>query len=127
MKRDLDLIRDILLDIESAPSDSLTIYDLAKSHVASPDLVFYQIQLLKEAQFLKVRYLMKVLTPDSKKYDDIRISRLTLQGHDYLDTVRNNEIWSKTKASIVKLGTSVAFSTITRIASRLLESSLPLP
>nr|DAR17896.1 MAG TPA: YjcQ protein [Caudoviricetes sp.] len=127
MKRDLDLIRDILLDIESAPSDSISIYDLAKNHNVSPDLVFYQIQLLKEAQFLKVRYLMKVLTPDSKKYDDIRISRLTLQGHDYLDTVRNNEIWSKTKASIVKLGTSVAFSTITRIASRLLESSLPLP
>ena len=127
MKRDLDLIRDILLDIESAPSDSISIYDLAKNHNASPDLVFYQIQLLKEAQFLKVRYLMKVLTPDSKKYDDIRISRLTLQGHDYLDTVRNNEIWAKTKASIVKLGTSVAFSTITRIASRLLESSLPLP
>ena len=43
MKRDLDLIRDILLDVESAPSDSLTIYDLAKNHVASPDLVFYQI------------------------------------------------------------------------------------
>ena len=127
MKRDLDLIRDILLDIESAPSDSISIYDLAKNHNVSPDLVFYQIQLLKEAQLLKVRYLMKVLTPDSKKYDDIRISRLTLQGHDYLDTVRNNEIWSKTKASIVKLGTSVAFSTITRIASRLLESSLPLP
>lgn len=125
MKRDLDLIRDILLDIESAPSDSLTIYDLAKNHGVSPDLVFYQIQLLKEAQFIKVRYFMRVLTPDSKKYDDIKISRLTLRGHDYLDTIRNNDIWRKTKESLVKVGTSVAFSTITRIASRLLESYLP--
>ncbi len=41
--------------------------------------------------------------------------RLTASGHDFLDTVQNPEVWSKTKAAAKKVG-GVGFDLFLRIA-----------
>lgn len=52
------------------------------------------------------------------------IYRLTSKGHDYLDSVRNDSIYSKTKQKIASLGTSLALPLIRNIAESLIKDQL---
>lgn len=126
MKRDLNLIRNILLETEAAPSDTLTVYDIADKYHVDPDLVAYQLDLLAEAGFLKVRGLTIAWTPDTRKYDDERINRLTLEGHNYLDAIRNDTVWQNTLAELRNIGVSVSFEIVKEIASNYLKRMLGL-
>lgn len=126
MKRDLNLIRNILLETEAAPSDMLTVYDIADKYHVDPDLVAYQLDLLAEAGFLKVRGLTIAWTPDTRKYDDERIDRLTLEGHNYLDAIRNDTVWQNTLAELRNIGISVSFEIVKEIASNYLKRMLGL-
>lgn len=121
MKRDLNLIRSILLDIESVPSNKLSVYDVAEKHQVPADLVMYQLIILSEAGFIKLRGLTIAFTPNTRKYDDIKIERLTLHGHDYLDTIRNDTVWKKTLQKIEAVGPSVAFELVSKIASHFID------
>ncbi|MDN0047534.1 hypothetical protein CJ260_03910 [Megasphaera sp. ASD88] len=126
MKRDLNLIRNILLETEAAPSDTLTVYAIADKYHVDPDLVAYQLDLLAEAGFLKVRGLTIAWTPDTRKYDDERINRLTLEGHNYLDAIRNDTVWQNTLAELRNIGISVSFEIVKEIASNYLKRMLGL-
>lgn len=126
MKRDLNLIRNILLETEAAPSDTLTVYAIADKYHVDPDLVAYQLDLLAEAGLLKVRGLTIAWTPDTRKYDDERINRLTLEGHNYLDAIRNDTVWQNTLAELRNIGISVSFEIVKEIASNYLKRMLGL-
>ena len=126
IKRDLNLIRNILLETEAAPSDTLTVYAIADKYHVDPDLVAYQLDLLAEAGFLKVRGLTIAWTPDTRKYDDERINRLTLEGHNYLDAIRNDTVWQNTLAELRNIGISVSFEIVKEIASNYLKRMLGL-
>lgn len=126
MKRDLDLIRNILLETEAAPSDTLTVYAIAGKYNAAPDLIAYQLDLLVEAGFIKVKWLTIAWTPDTRKYDGERIDRLTLEGHNYLDTIRNDAVWENTLIALRNVGISVSFEIVKEIASSYLKRMLGL-
>lgn len=131
MKRDLDLIRDILLTLEAdnfTYKTSITVASFIDPSFSKdrpePDNEFfnspyeqefakisYHIQLLLDEKFIEATYLGYDIY-----YKDFEIQRITSLGHDYLDSVRNPEIWEKTKAKIETLSNSVALSTITAIA-----------
>lgn len=122
----MNLIRNILLETEAAPSDTLTVYAIADKYHVDPDLVAYQLDLLAEAGFLKVRGLTIAWTPDTRKYDDERINRLTLEGHNYLDAIRNDTVWQNTLAELRNIGISVSFEIVKEIASNYLKRMLGL-
>jgi hypothetical protein len=100
MKRDNDLIRELLLRIEDDPqfdgtrewmqyeASDLGITDHSNEEVA------YHLNLLVEEGFVTGR-----TTTDMPI-----ISKLTWQGHEFLDTVRDGEIWKLTKESAKKAG-----------------------
>lgn len=104
----------------------LTIYDIADKYHADPDLVAYQLDLLVEAGFIKIRGLTIAWTPDTRKYDDERIDRLTLEGHNYLDAIRNDTVWQNTLAELRNVGISVSFEIVKEIASSYLKRMLGL-
>ena len=81
----------------------------------------YQLIILSEAGFIKLRGLTIAFTPNTRKYDDIKIERLTLHGHDYLDTIRNDTVWKKTLQKIEAVGPSVAFELVSKIASHFID------
>src|ERR1035438_3724561 len=96
MKFDKDVVRKILLAIE-ASDDPMGMIDIAisgKSH----EEVAYHIQLLDEAGFIEAENL-----GDLNNYD-WRAKRLTFQGHEFLDTIRDPEIWCQTKEGASKIG-----------------------
>lgn len=113
MQRNMALIRELLLRISDDPeydgtaiihpesTDDLKIYD------KDPAVVAYHLKLLIEAGFVIGDRTLEGRFPG--------ISRLTWDGHGFLDNIRDPSIWEKT---VQRLGgiSSVAFSVVAAIA-----------
>jgi hypothetical protein len=121
MERDMDLIRHLLLFVEK---DSLfdgramispeIPSDFGADHY-SLDQVAYHVGLLIEAGLLK-----GAVGPVAPY-----VSRLTWQGHEFLDDIRDQAIWAKTKERIQGLS-SVALSIVGEIAKAEIKKKLGL-
>lgn len=119
MKRNLDLIRDILFAVESANTidASLTLNSLSKIH-PNHELILYHVFLLDDAG------LILGIFDETAPY--ICISRLTNEGHDYLDTIRDDSVWSQTKSTLGKISGSASLEVVKTIASKLALTFLGL-
>ena len=101
MKRDMDLIRKLLLRIEDmpAPHRAPVLHFIDANTLQQPDedleVIAYHLQLLVQAGFLDE-------TKEGKLFGGI--TGLTWLGHDFLDSVRNPEIWKRTKEGAAKAG-----------------------
>ncbi len=89
MKRNDDLFRELLFEFESEPSGFLvkTVANNAPQDVNERN---HHIDLLSDAGFV-------VLVPR-------RGYRLTNDGHDYLQAIRSDTIWAKTKQGAAEVG-----------------------
>ena len=95
MKRDLELIRNILIKIESR--ELLEPFDLQIDGYEQ-DLVNYHLQLLDEAGLIEI-----ILERDeSGIIITAQPIRITWNGYEFLDMARNNSIWEKSKKKIEK-------------------------
>lgn len=99
MKLDKDLVREILLAVEDSdhsPEESITLSLKSRT----PQEVSYHVMLLHEAGLIVGR--------DASVLADVfpvwQPKRLTYRGHEFLDTVRDNEVWRRTKAGAEKAG-----------------------
>ena len=122
MKRDMDLARDLLLYIESQPqcNGSHWIQFTPDSFAAcgkSPEEIRYHLSLLVEAGFIRGQHFGGGLP---------LVSKLTWQGHEFLDNIRDQSIWAKTKERIRGVS-SVALSVVAEIAKAEIKSKLGLP
>lgn len=91
MKRDMDLIREILLKAEEYPDAIVpTFYTSADGITTQAHLT-----MLKGAGYLDH---VKSLAGGGYGW------RITWAGHEFLDEVRDPEIWSKTKEGAEKVG-----------------------
>ena len=99
MRRDPDLERQILLAIEAYDGESRPGYaDL--SGLDAPRLqVNYQVRLLAEAGLISATEA-ETLTD---RFAMLPI-RLTMAGHEYLDTIRDEEVWRRTKEGARAIG-----------------------
>jgi hypothetical protein len=117
MKRDLDLIRDILLDVESwNDSQPLTLGRLTYDGKTTQE-IGYQIELLDDVGYIDVRIIKDHV---GIGYLDAFIVRMKMAGHEYLDSVRNPEVWNKTKTTLEKVGGGAALDVVKDIASKFL-------
>jgi hypothetical protein len=112
MKRDMDLIRAILLEVEKSPS-------LEGCRIQIPgysrEELYYNAQLAHEGGLIQARFL-----PGSA---DFHVLRLTYEGHEFLDAARNDTLWNKAKEIVIKnTGTltlealKIALSTLVKLA-----------
>jgi hypothetical protein len=102
MKRDLDLVRELLLRLEAIPMPAVggiaVTYNDQNLAVEGKSLedVAYTLKLIRDAGFLKV-------TP-TQPANGVAFLGMTWAGHDFLDTIRDPEIWAKTKEGATKAG-----------------------
>ena len=103
MKRDLDRIREILLEIESAePLQELSY---------NGDMDCHQIRLLVDAGFVKAEFYED---SDGISAD---VERMTSQGYDFLDSIRSTAIWKKVKERVCSTVGSVSLSVLSEVAT----------
>jgi hypothetical protein len=117
MKRDMDLIRLLLLQQESGESPP-------ELEEYPTDLVVYNLALMVDAGFVE-----GTIYPDHNGSPAVAsIIRLTWAGHDFLDSTRDSNVWTKAKERILKPGISWSFSILVEFlkaeAQRQLASAL---
>ncbi len=96
MKREPDLIRQILLQIEQHPGLTGPVkLDLADY---TPDQISYHVMLLDEAGLIEAS--------NDTNFGGIEWSpdRLTWHGHEFLDAARNDQSWGQVKQALGKTG-----------------------
>ena len=99
MKRDMDLIRELLLKIENGQTSFILTSDTAAALSLSPaegGMTEEHLILLKQAGFIEI--MSRSLS------GHYAIKRLTWEGHDFLDSIRDPKIWEKTKKGVEGAG-----------------------
>ncbi len=91
MKRDMDLVRLILLEIEKSGEDPRSAIRLQLQNYTS-EQVSYHVMILNDAGLIEA-YNLSTLGTGSIW----RPKRLTWSGHEFLDAARNDSIWNKAK------------------------------
>ena len=111
MKRDLDLIRTLLIQIEDREEyeNPLSSHDI-NIEGYSIDQINYHLDLLNDAGMIE-----GWSDPDSSGTTWF-VQRLTWNAHEFLDAARNDNIWKKTKEKIKQIGSSVSFDIVKQIA-----------
>ncbi|MGU9981648.1 DUF2513 domain-containing protein [Phreatobacter sp. HK31-P] len=106
MKRDLDFIRDILLQIEAGRRQFSTISSVRAANLGLPP-----DETLSEEDALKLREHLHLLEQNGLIEVEFRslggqvnVRGLTWQGHDFVDSVKDDEIWNKTKKGVQSAG-----------------------
>jgi hypothetical protein len=95
MRRDMDLIREILLFTETGQETSDN-RNLSRQEVA------YHFWLLKDAG-----YVDALIQRDEKNVPiGFHINSLTWEGHEFLDAMRDDTLWKKAKETFIKPGAS---------------------
>jgi hypothetical protein len=96
MKLDKDLVREILLQVEASPDPMAMVEITAPDH--SQEEIAYHVQILDEGG------LLEALDLTTMADYDWRPRRLTYNGHEYLDTIRDPEAWRFTKETAKNAG-----------------------
>ena len=101
MKRDMDLIREILLKLEAVEAfngdlQPVTATELGITEYGEMEFT-YNAALLIEAKMLTGNTRMAV-------EGHIVIGALTWGGHDFLDAIRDSKIWQETKEGAKQVG-----------------------
>lgn len=122
MKRDLDLIRTLLLKIEEKP-DMQNIMPAASLSFPnySKEQVNYHLLLLNEAGYIDAA----ILRGSDKQ--TIYPKRLTWSGHDFLDAARDEKRWNEGKKILDKIGDfslEVAKNVLTELALKAMKGYL---
>jgi hypothetical protein len=122
MKRNMDLIRELLLKLEaySNPPGTIAIIDPYRGQFNidgySSDELAYHLALIREAGFIE--------SPGSQPAGvGITFRRLSWDGHDYLDAVRDPKIWQKTKGSAEAVG-SFTFDLVKDLAKGFIKTKI---
>ena len=120
MKRDMDLIREILLKVEARPT--VTGIDLVEVPGHEQEEISYHVKLLADAGFLEA-YDLRTMAPDGFRFAP---TALTNAGHDFLDAARNNTVWEKTMEKISEVGTSAPLDVTVAVLTKTFRKSLSL-
>jgi len=114
MKRDLDLIRDLLLYIEEVTSFNNHIFgsSLDLDTTKSQEDIYGHIALLFDENFIVGN--LEVYMGNEPPH--INIERLTSGGHDYLDSVRDLKLWKATKSSLTEVGGAATLAVVQAVA-----------
>ena len=120
MKRDLNLIRNMLLRIEELNSTKQKItIDSFLDLCAEPALISLHIELLIDSNYIETSEPIYCET-----IKDFLIYRITSDGYDYLDSIRENSIWERTENMLFKVGGSAALNVVKDIAVSIIKTRL---
>lgn len=102
MKRDMDLIRELLFWIERKPDHAVRKPHEIDIDGYSSDEIGYHLSRMYEAGLISGEVLRSTSTAD--RIIQVWPFDLSWAGHEFADSVRDPEIWAKTKAGVQEAG-----------------------
>lgn len=118
MKRDLELVKLILEHFEN--KSDWQGEQVVPIEGYEQKLIDYHIQIMYEAGLLNAE---PAVTANGRIYDALPF-RLTWQGHEFLDNIKDKSRWDKLKKIIKDKGGSFSFELIKELAVKLAEQQL---
>jgi hypothetical protein len=114
MKRDMNLVRDLLLLAEADGDDTELCSKYGREVVAGHTAILVDAGLVEGG----------IACGSDGKPIASDIIRLTWAGHEFLDNARNDTIWNKSMATIKAKSISVSFDILTTLLKSLISNSL---
>ena len=142
MKRRVDMFRDILLEIEAlaphttlrfidgTPEQGRDLFDMGFIIYEEEDIKFcdperfYHARLLWEEGYACEPDIIAMNRRDDEIIEDLSLYRLTMDGHDFLDCIRDDNVWSKTKARLVQVGGSSSLEVMKALATSFAKTAV---
>jgi hypothetical protein len=106
MKRDMEIVRNLLLRAEAAEG-SVSINDPVET---------YHVRIMIQAGLVEGR-ISEEITSDAPRHSYIH--NLTWTGHDFLDAARNDTAWRTVKEKVLKPGVSWTFELLKEVLKAL--------
>jgi Hypothetical protein (DUF2513) len=103
MKRDMDLVRQILLHLEAEQTD-MTAAGTLKLEGFQREAVAHHLTLLESAGYINIIKRTKFSKVVDASYLQTVGYQLTWDGHEFIETIRDPEIWRKTKDGATAVG-----------------------
>lgn len=105
MKRDMELVRQVLIALEEDAHVVPSIDGYTDTEV------MYQIKILANGGFLEA----EDATANSRDYYFV-VESLTWEGHEFLEAIRSQTIWDRTKEMIKEKGGSLPVEIVKTLA-----------
>jgi hypothetical protein len=117
-----DCLRQILLTIEEKGTNDnyldLTDFEYAEYNA---DMIYYNLLLLLDADYIKAE-----LQDFGESEYLVLVDRMTIEGHKYLDNIRDEAVWEETKKKIQSYFKSVSIPIISAVAGKIIGDRLGL-
>ena len=116
MKRDMDLARAILFQVEE--SDDSMDWAKVSDDGYSEEQISYHIKLLYQANLIEAI--------DCSSMDGLswKATSLTWNGHEFLDTARNETFWNKAKSYLNGKGVEITIDTIKTALMKVIKEQI---
>ncbi len=121
MQRDMDLVRTILLEVEDLPAGGSGA--VAAVDGVDPAVFAAHVDLMKQARLVEAA----VAHADGIGPIGARVYRLTWEGNDFLDAVRDDTVWNRTKSKVLETAGTVSLEVIKAVAVSISRSMLDVP
>ena len=118
MVRDWELVRKILTVLEARDTTHGALSpDVIEGYDTS--VVSYHFSIMQEAGLIDAKCLKS-----SNAQMFCVASQLTWNGHEFLDKVRSETVWTKVKNTVESKGLDLSFEVIKAVASKVMENLL---
>jgi Hypothetical protein (DUF2513) len=117
MKRDWDVVREVLLEVESLGAEERhrVSYGVGDGH---PDA---DLSKSEHAILLWKAGFIEAISADSLAGSAILSPELTWQGHELLDTLRSKPVWERIKVTANEKGLELTFDVVKSLGKLALE------
>jgi len=103
MKRDMNLVREILIWMDNQEHGRVTHNPIIEGH--SEEEIGYHVYIMKEAGLVKAFDR----TSHGDKSPNAGLLGLTWNGHEFLSAAQDESIWAKAKNTLFKTTASITF------------------
>lgn len=129
MKRNMDLVRALLLQIEEMSAEELSesmavapIKPVGRLEDYTQNQIHYHMRLLHRADFIDASFHNPPSAPLG--IERAKANRLTYQGHDLLDSIRDETVWERTKSRIQATTGTASVAVIKQVATQITQAML---
>ena len=117
MKRNIDTVRDILIALENASLQDQVLEDAVPN--CTQEQFFYHVKLMAGAGLIEA-------TEMSALYGVWYPNSLTWQGHEFLDDIRDDTVWNRTKDKVGDKVSTVSLAVVQEVAKGIARHLLGL-
>ncbi|RYY22285.1 MAG: DUF2513 domain-containing protein [Sphingomonadales bacterium] len=123
MKRDMQLVRAMLLEVESWPPGARVPSSRLVIEPYTEEQVRYHAELLHDAGF--IGGVLAVHRASGER--PAIIGRLTWRGHEFVDATRSDAVWAAVKQRAESVGGSVSMEILLELVAAVARSMMWLP